>query len=201
MGLIENNQRGMIDVISKRFISGGEAMPFCPSCGNKIQEGIKFCPECGQRLIAQETKAMQEKPKDIRSSTVIIEKAEPTYYSDEKGVRITPSRLIIGSTTYAMANITSIRLTKDYNNRWGGVALAGLGLFAIAIGAPFDIQVLVVSGFILLVAGIACAVLLKPTRHLRVSSASGETDALTSNDEKYIAQIATALNEALIKRG
>ena len=25
-------------------------MPFCPSCGQQISEGVKYCPNCGQRL-------------------------------------------------------------------------------------------------------------------------------------------------------
>lgn len=25
-------------------------MPFCPSCGKEVGEGVKFCPDCGQRL-------------------------------------------------------------------------------------------------------------------------------------------------------
>jgi len=74
---------------------------------------MKFCPECGQRLIAEEKEPRKEEPKDVRSPTITIERAEPIYYSDEKGVRISPTRLIIGSKTYAMANITSIERKTD----------------------------------------------------------------------------------------
>ena len=77
---------------------------------------MKFCPECGQRLIADVKEPTEQEPKDVRSGTITIERAEPTYYSDEKGVRITPTRLTIGSTTYAMANITSIKTKKDEPN-------------------------------------------------------------------------------------
>jgi len=88
-------------------------MNYCPSCGKRAQEDMKFCPECGQRLIAEEKEPRKEEPKDVRSPTITIERAEPIYYSDEKGVRISPTRLIIGSKTYAMANITSIERKTD----------------------------------------------------------------------------------------
>ena len=184
-------------------------MPFCFNCGNKIQEGTKFCPECGQKLATLEMEATQEKTKDARSSTLIIERAEPTYYSDEKGVRITPTRLITpgktrneGPSTYAMANITSVKTEKHDPNRWGGIVIAVIGVLLIGIGSQLgDSTWLILFGVVLLGAGIAWAVLLKPTYHLRVSSASGETEPLTSKDKQYIDHVVSALNEALIKRG
>ena len=187
-------------------------MPFCSSCGTKIQEDMKFCPECGRRFVLEQKEATQEKPKDARSSTIVIERAEPTYYSDEKGVRITPTRLIIGSSTYAMANISSIKTATGDPSRWAGIVMAlfglffiGLGFVVMSLGGSVSVTVFAAIVFLMGIAvlggGIAWAVLVKPTYHLRISSASGETDALMSKDKDYIAHVATALNEALIKRG
>jgi hypothetical protein len=77
-----------------------------------------------------------------------------------------------------------------------------IGVLLIGIGSQLgDSTWLILFGVVLLGAGIAWAVLLKPTYHLRVSSASGETEPLSSKDKQYIDHVANALNEALIKRG
>jgi len=162
---------------------------------------MKFCPECGQRLIAEEKEAIEKKPQHTRSATLTIERAEPTYYSDEKGVRITPTRLIIGSTTYTMANITSIKTKKDEPNRHPGIITSVIGIIILAIFAAMGESAGVVFGVLVLGGGIAWAWLVKPTYHLTISSASGEPDALSSKSEEYVKSVATALNEALIKRG
>ena len=112
-------------------------MKYCHQCGTKLEENMKFCPECGQRLIMGEREPVQEKPGDVRISTVTIERADPTYYSDEKGVRITATRLIIGSKTYAMANITSIRSHTVYPTLALGVILAVIGLIILFMRRSF----------------------------------------------------------------
>ncbi len=38
----------------------------------------------------------------------MVDEKEICFYSDDRGVRITNTRAIIGNTTYAMANITSV---------------------------------------------------------------------------------------------
>ncbi len=187
-------------------------MNYCPSCGQKIQEGMKFCHNCGQKLVdvggelgKKETLAENT---DFRSSRLVIERAEPTYYSDKKGVRITSTRLITpgktrdeGPTTYSMANITSVKTEKREPKRVIGVLIALSGFVLGYIGYASSETGLLVSGVVIAGAGIALTVLLKPTYHLKVSSASGETEPLISNDKEYIGHITTAINEALIKRG
>lgn len=185
-------------------------MQYCSNCGSKTQEGMNFCPSCGQKLTAGQKDTTQEKPKDTRSSTLIVDRAEPTYYSDNKGVRITPTRLIIpgkarneGQSTYAMANITSIKTTKSYDYLWLGLVTIVIGVLLIA----FNSQLLADSiyGVIILSAGIALTLFLffKPNYHLNVSSASGEIDkdVLPKKDKQYVERVVTAINEALIKRG
>ncbi|HUW46251.1 MAG TPA: DUF6232 family protein [Dehalococcoidia bacterium] len=176
-------------------------MKYCPYCGTKLEESMKFCPECGQNLIMEEREPVQEKPKDVRTDTVTIERADPTYYSDEKGVRITATRLIIGSKTYAMANITSIERKIDPPNRRPGIIMAVIGVFILVICAVFESMSGILLGVFVLLGGILWAALVKPTYHLKVTSAAGEESPLTSKDGKYINQLVVAVNEALIKRG
>jgi len=103
-------------------------MNYCPTCGQKVEEAMKFCYNCGQALGKEPGETGKKaKDKDLKPRTLVIERAEPTYYSDGSGVRITPTRLIIpgkttneGPSTYAMANITSVKTDRRDPNRWGG---------------------------------------------------------------------------------
>jgi DNA-directed RNA polymerase subunit RPC12/RpoP len=176
-------------------------MKYCPQCGTKLEENMKFCPECGQRLVVDERELAQEDPKGVRTGTVTIERADPTYYSDEKGVRVTATRLIIpktsGSITYAMANITSIHTKAVYPSLIPGIILAVIGLIMLAVFWSWVSIALV--GVALLIGGTILAVMRE--HHLKVTSAAGEESPLVSKERKYIDQVAVAINEALIKRG
>jgi hypothetical protein len=188
-------------------------MNYCPACGQKLEESMKFCSNCGQKLVEIGKELVEkEKPvesKESRSSTLIIERAEPTYYSDNNGIRITPTRLIIpgknkkeGPSTYTMANITSVKTEKVNPIRWGGIIVALIGIFLIIIGInSHSTSYFIISGVAILCIGLAWAILVKPTYHLKISSASGESDALWSKEKGYIERIVTAINEAIIKRG
>ncbi len=189
-------------------------MSFCPACGQKNEETMKFCFKCGQKLVdvggEPGEKEKQPDSRDTRSSTLVIERAEPTYYSDKTGVRITPTRFVApgktrneGPSTYAMANITSIKTEKRDPNRLGGIIIALFGLVLIFVGSNSqDSGIVILLGVATILTGVAWAVLLKPTYFLKVSSASGETEPLApTKDRQYIESVASALNEALIKRG
>jgi len=145
---------------------------------------------------------------DHNSRCFAIDKTEPSYYSDENGIRITPTRLIIpgkshneGPSTYAMANITSVKMEKHNPKRFGGIIIALIGAISIAIAVISHTEAIIGGGGIFIILGIIWAVLLKPKYHLKVSSASGETDAFISKDKQYINRVVIAINEALIKRG
>ena len=124
-----------------------------------------------------------------------------TFYSDDRGVRITNTRAIIGTTTYAMANITSVSMGMKPANRTPGIAVAILGFLILLITGLLGSSGGVIFGVILLGIGILIAAIVKPTCTVRIGSASGETDAVSSKDKKYIQVIVNAMNEAFMKRG
>jgi hypothetical protein len=103
-----------------------------------------------------------------------------------------------------MANITSVSIGRVPANRTPGVLLALVGLVVVAgcwdaaaDGEPTG----VILGAIALSAGVALALLVKDKYVVRIGSASGETDALVSEDRDYIETIVDATNEAIIGRG
>lgn len=104
------------------------------------------------------------------------------------------------STTYAMANITSASTGVKPANPTPGIVIAILGLIVLVINLGSSVGV--IFGVILLGVGILIAVIAKPTYFVTIGSASGETDVIvSSNDEKYVQAVVTAMNEAIIKRG
>ena len=126
---------------------------------------------------------------------------EPTFYSDERGVRITPTRAIFGSTTYAMANITSVARSKDPPRRAPGIIVAILGFIILLASISFEGTEGVIVGVVVLGLGILLTALAKATYHVKITSASGEVSATSSKEKQYIDSIVMALNEALIRRG
>jgi hypothetical protein len=141
---------------------------------------------------------------------------EQTFYSDDKGVRITGTRAIFNlesatgsatvSTTYSMANITSVKQVKERAKRKPGILVAILGIVLLVAGVIVDITELTITGSIIGALGILLAYVAKGVYELTITSASGESTPISSKedkdiDEKYIGDIAMAINEAMIRRG
>jgi Family of unknown function (DUF6232) len=125
---------------------------------------------------------------------------ETTFYADQKNVRVTDKRVILGTTTYALANITSVSTSVESPSYVGPILI-----FLVAAASLFG-GLTTQSGAMWFIAALLVAVgalwfrSLKPTWHLRIASASGETSPLESQDQKHIDDVARAINEAIIHR-
>lgn len=132
--------------------------------------------------------------------------ADQVIYTDQL-VTITTSRVIVRGTTYALRNITSVRALLTPANTGCAVALIILGV-VIAFcgltgaltnsGAGAVVTGLLFAGAIV-VAGVLWMRSLKPTYHLLLASASGETSALSSQDPGYINHLVGCINEAIVR--
>jgi Family of unknown function (DUF6232) len=127
---------------------------------------------------------------------------EVTFYSDEGGVRVTNSRLIIGPVTYAMLNITSVSRAFTKPNRLLPVLLIVIGVLVLfaSFSGHFEVGPFMIG---IVLAGLGALVwkFQKTKYHLRIASASGEANAITSVNADQIDKIVQAVNEAMIKRG
>jgi hypothetical protein len=56
---------------------------------------------------------------------------ETSYYSDQNGVRVTDKRVIIGSTTYSMANITSVSTKVEHPSKIGPILIIAIGVLFV----------------------------------------------------------------------
>lgn len=126
---------------------------------------------------------------------------EVTFYMDDRGVRVTNSRLMLPNTTYAMANITSVStetIRPDYS--WA-ILLMVVGVIFAAVGFTPPVTPSAMLGLVMLAAGILWIKLLKPHYWLKISSASGDSTPLEDKAKPYVDKLVQAINEAFIHRG
>jgi len=133
--------------------------------------------------------------------------AEESIYSDGN-VSITTARIMIGGTTYALRNITSVRMTTTEPQTGGAIALIVVGAFPIldtldgfAQGGSAGGLWLLVVGIVIGGSGVLSLRALKPAYSIIVASSAGEIRALTSPNKDYIAKIVSSINEAIVRYG
>jgi hypothetical protein len=124
---------------------------------------------------------------------------EVSYYSDQSGVRVSDKRVIIGSTTYSMANITSVSTRVENPSMIGPILMIAIGLLLFVSGIAQQ-SGSAVLGAIIAGLGYFWYRGRKPMWHLHIASASGETTPLQSVNSQWISSIAQAINEAIIHR-
>lgn len=124
-----------------------------------------------------------------------METAQEKVFYQDKNVTVTQSRFIANGKTFAMRNISSV---TNYRIEAG----KGFAYFMIFIGFLFLFaDSFRVFGGIMIVIGILVIVIQKDTYAVRISSNSGEANALESPDEPYIQKIVDAVNQAMVHRG
>lgn len=126
---------------------------------------------------------------------------EVSFYSDQSGVRVTDKRVILGSTTYSLANITSVSTTVERPGLTGPILFIVIGLLVLigGLGGRGNAGI-VVFGALIAALGVIWYRGCRPVWHLRIASASGESTPLKSRNQQWISGIAQAINEAIIHR-
>lgn len=118
-----------------------------------------------------------------------------TTFLQEGDVTVTSARIVVGSKTYPLNGITSIRHEKKTPGLALPITLMAIGAI-IAMqpdGAFFGIPVFAV--------GIAFLFLRKPAHSIVLSSAGRDVEALSSKDKGLIEKIVVAANDAIVHRG
>lgn len=136
--------------------------------------------------------------------------AQEIEFLNEGGVLVTNTRVVNpNGDTFSLANITSCKSRYTVNEGidkqkrkiknlllWGGILLGIILMLAV----KFYI------GLIVAAIGVIASFFIKDTFQFRLyqiylGSASGETDAIQSDDEGFINRIVTAINRAIVERG
>jgi hypothetical protein len=123
-------------------------------------------------------------------------------------LQVTGTRLVVGQTTYAMTNLTSVTMVQQPNS---GVACLGcLGLVGVSmvLGGLMTTAQDATGGMLFGVLGVLVTIIAigafthsKPDYVVRVSSASGEVQALTSPEKGRVEKIVEAVKRAIVERG
>jgi len=125
---------------------------------------------------------------------------ETSFYSDESGVRVTDKRIIVGNTTYSLANITSVSTSVEKPSLRGPFLTTVIGIVLLLSGLGRKSAGAAVVGVLAVLLGIVWYRGCKPIWHLRIASASGESTPLQSTSQEWIGNICRAINEAIIHR-
>ena len=123
--------------------------------------------------------------------------AEKEFYRNGN-VIISDSRFIVGTTTYAMSGVTSVKRGERKPSRIAPVVTVLVGLAVFLSGTGLTNKSV---GILIVLAGIAWYRSLKTEYLVFLNSSSGESQALSSTDKDYIEQVIYHLNEAIIHRG
>lgn len=118
---------------------------------------------------------------------------EKIYYEGGE-VKVTNARFIVSSQTYAMSGITSVKFFTEKPSKLGPMIAFAIAIVALLAQANiWVIGIPLVIGILLLFR--------KATHHVVLSSASGETRALNSENKEFISNVIQSLNDAIVARG
>ena len=164
----------------------------CSECKRSINTEVVACPYCGAT-----------QPQVVVVTALPIESREVTIYSDN-AIVVTNMRLIVGGATYALRNITAVKMLFTPPRLVKPILLLVVGLIILLAAfmpfnenAPAPVGVYIIAG-----AMIGGAILwmcsAKVMFHVGLSSASGEVHALTSKNKIYIQRVVSSINEAIV---
>lgn len=115
--------------------------------------------------------------------------------------KVTNARFITHGETYALAGLTSVKMTETPSKFKALVILAGLFLILVGLANMSENSF---GGFVIL--GIAAFLIwlsfkMKPTYSVVTINAGGTIQALSSKDFNLINDIVNAINDAIVHRG
>ncbi len=121
---------------------------------------------------------------------------EEQFFYNSDYVAVTNTRFILPSQTFAMANISSVKMIRKERSLSKPLALGFIGI-ALIIGETVEMGSLV----LLLAAIWLCFLIFKSKYIVVLNTAGGENKAYVSKDKEEIREIVSGLNKAIISRG
>lgn len=126
-------------------------------------------------------------------------------------VVVTTSRVRVGGTTYALRNITSVRVART-DSAWGArvamtlvlflawIIVNWLGAFALGFGSAMSLLI-TYAAFAYGVWWVWNRMRVSITYHCSLATSGEEVQALSSKDQAFIEGVVNAINEAIIRAG
>jgi hypothetical protein len=164
----------------------------CPDCHNQVSDAAPACPKCGRPAQSVSTVGPATSP------------AEERVLFEDQTVKVTNVRAIIQQkTTYAMANVTSVK--EFVEPKPAGVALLGLCLIALGLTCV-EIKVADSADVGWVGTGLGTLLLVfffftKPKYWVRIGTAGAEANAVWSHNADWTRKVVGAINSAIVTRG
>ena len=188
----------MIEETDNKITASFMALISCKECGNSVSTQAVACPHCGAPQQPPVLPPLPVQPPPL------LQAKEETIYSDN-AVIVTNMRVIIGGATYALRNITSVkmlftppRLVKPILLLIVGLMILLAAFMPINENAPAPAGVYVIAGM-MIGGAILWMCSAKTIYHVGLSSASGEIHALSSKNKADIERVVLSINEAIVK--
>jgi len=119
---------------------------------------------------------------------------EEKVFYQQQGVTVTQSRIILGSKTYAMSNISSVSVGITKPSRTAPIVLLIIGLFMLIASSTF------VYGAVLCALTGIWLFLQKTKYYVSIRSNAGESRSLESKNKEQIEDIVKSINDAIVFR-
>ena len=133
--------------------------------------------------------------------------SEERVLLEESGVTVTTARFMVGAQTYAMSSVNSVASFTVRESRLaaGCGVLIGVGFLLFGASAIFEPRSRGV-GILLVLAAVALFVVIgskvaKHTYAVRLTTSSGQVEALQSKELEFVQRVVKALNDAIVARG
>ncbi len=110
---------------------------------------------------------------------------------------VTNARFRVGTTTYAMQGVTSVKKHKIDANRLFPIIMMVVGLGMLFL-ASFGWKI---AGVVICILAVVIFKAIKDEFVVVLNSSSGESQALKNTDQTYIDNVIDARNNAIVHRG
>lgn len=150
---------------------------------------------------------------------------EETIFMQEGGVTVTSTRFSLGKNTYGMANISSVSVKRKTRSQVGPLILIGIGMFfairlyyfldaglflldsspseniGLVNASLWSVAASIVWSILFLFSGIIWLLLSRDRYVIYLDTISGTRKALSDPNGLFVAQVVSALNEAIVYKG
>lgn len=123
---------------------------------------------------------------------------EEIEFFRRENVSVTNARFMVGSKTYAMNGVTSVKKGEKTKSKIIPILFVLTGVLLFFSTPGITARILASA---LVIIGVFAYKAIKPEYSVVLNSASGESQALTSQHEKYIDMVIDALNQSIVHRG
>jgi hypothetical protein len=167
------------------------ALTKCKECNEAVSTKAVTCPHCGAPQQSPVPPVLSAQPKEQR------------IYTDG-AVAVTNMRIIIGGATYALRNVTSVKMmfTPPQLGVPILVLLGGIFVLLLAI-IPFDPNnyepIWGIFGGGIMAISVLWMCCMRTKYHVDLSTSAGEVHLLTSQNKAYIEKVVTSINEAMVQ--